>query len=304
MAVKNTPIAIGGAGLVHDAADFRQAVVAAFPGTADMRPVGGVIAGWGDELGVSVGTGLQTVVGSGLILIPAPDPAEGGWIVPNDGDLEINHAAAHPSNARIDRIIARVSDSTITSHAGADNTAAIEVVTGIASGTPAVPTIPTSKGEYIELRRVAVGASATSLDADDLTLPPGGVPIVGQGSFFWRGADHSNVTLAASNNGPGGSSWNITTPSGAALLTVAANLTTNSPGSVWEAVIGLQIDGVTHSASMTLVAGVGASFHGSVVVPLLAGTHTMVPRYATGTGGGLLTFVSASYTLVMGRELT
>lgn len=178
MAVKNTPIAIGGAGLVHDAADFRQAVVAGFAGTSDMKPAGGIIPGWGAELAVSVGTGLQVVVGSGLALIPAPDAAEGGWIVPNDANLALTLAVAHPSNARIDRVIARVSDSTITSHAGADNVAAIEVVTGTASGTPALPVIPTSKGAYLELRRIAVPAGASSLDPGALSLPPGGVPYV------------------------------------------------------------------------------------------------------------------------------
>lgn len=303
MAVKNTPIAIS-TRKDHDAADFRQAVVAGFAGGADMKPVAGVVPGWGDELAVSVGTGLQVVVGSGLALIPAPDPAEGGWIIPNDGDLDINLAAAHPSNDRIDLIIIRVSDAQY--HPGADNLADIEVITGTAASTPVAPTVPSGKGEYIELRRVAVGNGATSLTVDDVTLPPDGVPYTrtGGAAQFWAGSDSAGNALSPGNNGTGPTTWTVTTPAGSALLTVHVNLSSSISGT-WQLAAGVSVDGIDYLVSVNVATiDAGGYVSGSIVIPVTSGVHTLRPRYVTGTGpGGTLTFQSSRFTLLMGESL-
>jgi hypothetical protein len=121
---------------------------------------------------------------------------------------------------------------------------------------------------------------------------------------FWTGRDASGVTLAANNNGPGGASWSVTTPAGSALLMVSVNLNPTVNPSLWNANAGLRIDGVDYLPGATIVVGAGAALNSAQAVPLTAGTHAITPHYVTGAGTGLLNFVTASFTLLMGQAMT
>jgi hypothetical protein len=81
----------------------------------------------------------------------------------NDGTTNLLIAPADGSNPRIDLICMTVSDSYYT---GALNQVAFNVVTGVPSGSPAVPATPVNS---IALARVAVGAGAVSITAGNIT---------------------------------------------------------------------------------------------------------------------------------------
>lgn len=172
MAVMNPPIGVQSRS-DNNADDLRAALTAGMMGQGvgqNPRPRQGIIPGLGKELSVAAnGTPNMTViVGSGGIIIPAPQNGHGGWYVANDGDLSLSIAAANATNPRTDLVIARVADPTYS--AGGNGLADIKVITGTAGVGAPVPTVPTSEGVYQVLAQVAVAANATSIAGANITL--------------------------------------------------------------------------------------------------------------------------------------
>lgn len=75
----------------------------------------------------------------------------------NDATVNAAIATSNPSLPRIDLVCLTVSDSFYT---GVTNTVAVNVVTGTAAASPAVPSTPTNS---IALAQIAVGAGVTSI---------------------------------------------------------------------------------------------------------------------------------------------
>lgn len=81
----------------------------------------------------------------------------------NDATVNAAIATANPTLPRIDLVCLTVSDSF---YSGATNTVAVNVVTGTAAASPAVPATPTNS---IALAQVAVAAAATSIITANIT---------------------------------------------------------------------------------------------------------------------------------------
>lgn len=150
-----------------DAAAHRRALVAPLAHTSGAQPRAGILPTVGGGLAVTPGSGLSVNVASGAIVIPAPNAAQGGYTVYNDGVLGLGLAAASASNPRIDLLIARVADPFY--YSGGDGQPAIKVITGSAASSPTIPPIPSTEGAYVVLKQIAVPANATALTAGQIT---------------------------------------------------------------------------------------------------------------------------------------
>lgn len=100
------------------------------------------------ELIVTSGTAF--IFGTSVLL-------QGVYTVINDADVVIKLQDSNNLNPRYDLIVLRVHDVEVT---GNRNEAEIEIITGSASSSPVVPALPESS---IELARVYVGKSVTSV---------------------------------------------------------------------------------------------------------------------------------------------
>ena len=80
-----------------------------------------------------------------------------------DATVNLSIAAADPTNARRDLIVAQVRDA---GYSGSDNDARLFVVTGTPSGSPADPAVPANS---LVLARVAVAAGATTITTANIT---------------------------------------------------------------------------------------------------------------------------------------
>lgn len=173
MAVRN-PVAGVQTRTDNDAITDRRDRTNVFVQDSTGKPRPGLIPTFGGQLAVTAGAGLSVNVAAGACVIPAPTAGHGGWQVVNDAALNIVLDAAHPTNARIDLIIARVADPFY--YTGGDGAASIKKVTGTASTSPLAPTVPTTDGAYIVLRQVTVPAAATSSASLTIALPTAGLP--------------------------------------------------------------------------------------------------------------------------------
>ena len=81
----------------------------------------------------------------------------------NDATVNATIATSNPTLPRIDLVCLTVSDSYYT---GATNTVAVNVVTGTAAASPAVPATPTNS---IALAQIAVAAATTSIVTGNIT---------------------------------------------------------------------------------------------------------------------------------------
>jgi hypothetical protein len=82
---------------------------------------------------------------------------QGAYNFVNDAPVDINIAASSTINPRKDIIIARIQDAAVS---GAVNSATLEVVTGTASPSPALPSVPSNS---IVLAVVLVAANASAI---------------------------------------------------------------------------------------------------------------------------------------------
>lgn len=82
---------------------------------------------------------------------------QGTYTFVNDASVTVSLDPSNATNPRIDRIVARIYDATIS---GTENLVAFERVTGTPASSPAAPALPASS---IELARVTVPAGAVSV---------------------------------------------------------------------------------------------------------------------------------------------
>ncbi len=119
--------------------------------TGGVRITGGYI----DALKVNPGvSGLTVAVNTGIAAIPGATTGSGGYILVNDAVKTVTLATADGSQARIDRIIATVTDT-----GAADSVYDIVPVTGTPAGSPAAPALPSNA---VSLATVLVAAGANS----------------------------------------------------------------------------------------------------------------------------------------------
>ncbi|SRR6266536_548975 len=132
MSVETPPIFIQSGG---ETAERARRALAAFAGAR-----GGIVAS-GDLAVVENGTPNMTVnVASGKVIIPGTEGAnQGVYVVENIGTLNVALAAADPTNARKDLIVAKVQDA---AYSGGVNAASIVAVTGTPAGSPVEPATP------------------------------------------------------------------------------------------------------------------------------------------------------------------
>lgn len=138
------------------------------------NPAPGPFAPWGGVKPANLDAGLAVTqlgtpamfvqINSGTCYIPAVIAGNAGWIAHNNGAVQRQVAAADATKPRIDLVIAHVYDAVDDS--GTQNTWAIEVVTGVAASSPAVPAVPTNA---IVLAQVAVAANASSITNGNIT---------------------------------------------------------------------------------------------------------------------------------------
>jgi hypothetical protein len=108
--------------------------------------------------------GMSVFVAAGNALVQNDSAEAGSYLIYNDATVTKAIAAADPANPRIDRVIAQIYDATDIS--GALNKWAIEVLTGVAAGSPAAPALPSNA---MSLATVAVAAGATQIVNANIT---------------------------------------------------------------------------------------------------------------------------------------
>ncbi len=123
--------------------------------THGLSILGGVriTGGYVDALKVTPGlSGLTVAVNTGIAAIPAATTGAGGYTLINDAVKTVALATADGSQARIDRIVAQVTDT-----GDASTSYQIIPVTGTPAGSPSAPATPANA---ISLATVLVSAGA------------------------------------------------------------------------------------------------------------------------------------------------
>jgi hypothetical protein len=155
------------AGAVYNAREYRRFLermmgydVITTPGTGSggtFRPT--------DLAPTQAGTPNMTVlVAAGAVYVEGSESAtQGGYFVYNDAQTVVTVPAANATNPRIDIIGVRIEDS---EYSGANNTAAIVLVSGVAAASPVEPTLPAN---FMTICRVDVAASAVSITNANIT---------------------------------------------------------------------------------------------------------------------------------------
>lgn len=177
------------AGCTYDANggnDLRNSGVSAYfydPGVVfgtTIAVLGGVVGGAG--LGVTAGTGMAVLVGPGSFVVPSSGtPTAGGYASTLSSQATLAVQTADPSNARIDIIVAYVSDVGTSSSFGA-----VEIITGVAAPSPSAPSAPANSITLAQLSVPAGTASITNsliTDKRTYTVAAGGVLPASKGSI-------------------------------------------------------------------------------------------------------------------------
>ncbi len=108
-----------------------------------------------DALAITPGvSGLTVRANTGMCVVPAATVGAGAYTVVNDAVKTVTLATADGSQARIDRIVAQVTDT-----GAADSVYDIVPVTGTPAGSPAAPATPSNA---LSLATVLVAAGANS----------------------------------------------------------------------------------------------------------------------------------------------
>lgn len=169
MAEINPAFALQNAGATHTAANDRMMLSgqgAGIRATTSLIGRGGVNPMAGGVMAVTQ-TGspsMAVIVGSGIAYIPGSEGSvQGMYACTADAAETLTISAAHGSLARIDLVVAKVEDEF---YSGSTNAWSLAVVTGTASGSPAVPTAPANS---IPLAQVAVAALATTISNGNIT---------------------------------------------------------------------------------------------------------------------------------------
>ncbi len=112
----------------------------------------------------AAGANMSVDVGAGFAMVGGTESAtQGEYGAYNDATVNVTISASDPTNPRIDVIGIRIRD---TEYSGANNDAAIIVVTGTPAGAPVVPTLPAN---FLSLAHVAVAALAASILTANIT---------------------------------------------------------------------------------------------------------------------------------------
>ena len=108
------------------------------------------------NMSVNIASGWAAIVGTFQANM-------GVYTAYNDATVNATIATANPTLPRIDLVCLTVSDAY---YSGSTNTVAVNVVTGTAAASPAVPATPTNS---IALAQIAVGAAVTSILTANIT---------------------------------------------------------------------------------------------------------------------------------------
>lgn len=169
MAEINPAFALQNAGATHTAANDRMMLSgqgAGIRASTSLIGRGGVnpIAGGAMAVTQTGSPSMAVIVASGICYIPGTEGSvQGVYAATADASETLTISAAHGSLARIDLVVAKVEDSF---YSGSTDAWSLEVVTGTASGSPAVPTAPANS---IPLAQVAVAAAATTISNGNIT---------------------------------------------------------------------------------------------------------------------------------------
>ena len=96
-------------------------------------------------------------ISTGRAFVQAQGTLQGSYHVVNDSVVDLPLDPAHSTYSRIDKVILRIRDAAIS---GSSNEGTLEVITGTAASTPAVPSTPVSS---IVLATVTVPAKSTTV---------------------------------------------------------------------------------------------------------------------------------------------
>lgn len=159
----------GSDGETVTAEQSRWATVSAFDvvgGASPLLRVPGILATGGNPLGVTQAAtpAMKVTVLAGGVVVPSNNATKPpyGMVLEVSTDLDI--AAAHATNPRIDLVIAKVYD-----HGDSTSAATIEILTGTAAAVPSRPTLPSGENHCISLATVTVPAAAATIVNANIT---------------------------------------------------------------------------------------------------------------------------------------
>ena len=165
MTVQSPPAYLQGSS--HPAAVFRQALTAilGYPQPGTLTSVNGGVVNAGDlKVAQHPAPAMNVDIAGGVAVVPQTQAANGGvYFGLNDATVTLTISASSPSNPRIDLVCATVDDAAFS---GATNDWKLQVITGVASGSPTVPAMPAAS---IPLAKVSVAANAATIVNANIT---------------------------------------------------------------------------------------------------------------------------------------
>lgn len=165
----------------YNAQELRRADAAMFNGDGQPFGVrGGIVAHGDNSLAVTVNGGDLVTIQPGAVVIPGNAGSGNGAYRAALGAAETGSLAVrNATNPRIDLLVFRVMDDDVVGTHDA-YTGRIELIQGVAAGSPAVPALPSLA---VELARITVPASGGGAATVDLShrryaMAPGGELLV------------------------------------------------------------------------------------------------------------------------------
>lgn len=240
------------------------------------------------------GANMSVDVSAGFAMVGGTESAtQGNYGAYNDAVVNVAISASDPTNARIDVIGIRIRDA---EYSGANNDAAIIVVTGTPSGAPAVPTLP---ADFLSLAHVAVAALAASIvnanitDKRRMLASLGGtIPVASFASLptvnLWAGMKAYDMVLDLDYVRSSVGTWCCVTPQSA---TVATSETTAS---------ATYADLATSGPSVTVQTGTKVL----VTISMDCYNNAGTPVRAAPAVSGATTLASADANSVVGGNVT
>jgi len=242
-------------------------------------------------------SGFNVVVASGTVYVAGTVTAtQGMYQSYNDASVTLPISTAHPTLARIDRVVVTVNDSY---YGSASDSAVITLLAGTPSASPVAPSIPANS---VSLATVAIAAAATSITNANITDTRTRAASL---DYVFRASGAATTPLTIQNN----AGTQVASIDYAGTLTAITLSATSVNGTTWSATGGLQLikkQTVGSAVSSVTVTGAFSATYDDYKIVWEGGSVAGTPCVLYFAFGGVTTnyYSSGSYQSATSAPLT